>query len=195
MKRLVLMGGSPWKSDDMGRGLVESLIQHYPIEARVAFCIFAQPESDWRATEQVNRELIQKFAGNTKISFQTMTEDNFSEVSEWADIINLPGGNPFTLKEKLDLCGDVSSLWDGKVIAGSSAGADVLCEKYMFLQEKRIGEGFGWIKASCLPHWRANFDDWNDSDWNRAEAELLHQHSTLPVLCIPEGKFIEIAVR
>lgn len=189
------MGGRPWLADDEGERFASTLFRYFPSEIKLAFCIFAQPESEWEETRAWNVNMFKHFKGDQKIDYQTMTAQNFAEVSAWADIIYVPGGDPFQLLEKLKAAGDVAKLWDGKVIAGSSAGADLFCAGFTYLQNKTFGRGLGWVKASCIPHWRsADFEGYSQTDWDWAEQESLKQLPDLPVLCIPEGDFVEMSV-
>ncbi|HEY8999660.1 MAG TPA: Type 1 glutamine amidotransferase-like domain-containing protein [Candidatus Saccharimonadales bacterium] len=192
MKRLILMGGRPWEAADKGERQVEVLLRYFPAKVKLAFCIFAQPEGDWEETRALNVSMIECFKGECTIAYQTMTLQNFAEVSEWADVIYMPGGKPPKLKAALEACGDVAKLWDGKVIVGASAGMDILCEHFSYLQEKTILEGFGWIKANCIPHWRNVGED--AAVQTQAEAELLRRFPETPLLCVAEGDFIEVSV-
>jgi peptidase E len=187
------MGGRPWVAADGGQALVGAMLRYYPVAAKVAFCNFAQPESDWQETQHINSVMFDEFRGATAITYQTMNSSNFTEVSAWADVIYIPGGTPAILKQKLNAFPDLAQLWDNKVVAGASAGADVLCAYYPYLQDKTIQQGFGWVAASLVPHWRNDGEDEHAQTW--AEAELLKRHPELPVLCIPEGEFVEITVQ
>lgn len=195
MKRLILMGGRPWLGEDGGKNLAGTLFRYFPDEVKLAFCIFAQPESEWEETRGYNKQIFEKFKGSRTLTYETMTADNFEKVSAWADIIYLPGGDPNQLLAQVQACGDVSKLWDGKVIAGSSAGADFFCKAFIYLQDKSFGKGLGWVSATCIPHWRSpEWKEYTPADWDFAEAEALRQHPDLPVLGIPESKFVEFTV-
>jgi len=193
MKRLILMGGRSWMAADGGKRQVEVLLRYFPTKANVAFCIFAQDESDWAATQATNVAMLDRFKGGCNIAYQTMTRENFAEVSAWADVIYIAGGEPPKLKAALEACGDIAKIWDGKVVAGASAGMDVLCEHFSYLQDKTILDGFGWVKASCVPHWRNDGEDADAQTW--AEAELLRQYPELPILTVAEGDFVEVSVQ
>ncbi len=188
------MGGRPWVSSDKGERFTSILFRYHKKSVKIAFCIFAQPEGQWEDTKSWNQKMLHSFKGDLDIAYRTITTDNFEEVSEWADIIYIPGGDPYVLKEKIEACGDVSILWDGKIIAGSSAGADLFCEAYTYLQDKTMGQGFGWVKAVCIPHWRGDFNNYTQQDWDWAEQESIKQYPHLPVLCIPEGESVEFTV-
>ncbi len=192
MKRLILMGGRPWESADKGKRQVEVLLRYFPSKVRLAFCIFAQDQNDWEQTRATNISMIERFKSGRGIEYQTMTPENFVETSAWADVIYMPGGEPPRLKAALQACGDIAELWDGKVIVGASAGMDILCEHFSYLQEETILEGFGWIKANCIPHWRNDGED--EAAQSRAEEELLRRFPKVPLLCVAEGDFVEIGV-
>ena len=194
MKRLILMGGRPWLSEEGGKKFVDVLFRYFPKQAKVAFCMFAQSESDWAETQKVNREMFVRFAGKRRLEYQTIMPESIAAVSAWADIVYIPGGDPFVLQEKLAACGDIAKLWDGKVIAGSSAGADIFCTAYTYLRNKTMGTGFDWVHATCIPHWRGAFEAYTDKDWDWVEAESLKKYPDLPLLCIPESHFVEFTV-
>lgn len=194
MKRLILMGGRPWVTGDKGKSFTKVLFRYFPADIKVAFCIFAQPESEWAEAKKWNKNMFDSFRGKRKTEYQTMTDKNFEEISQWADIVYIPGGNPFDLLEKLKPY-KLNELWDNKVIAGSSAGADLFCEAFPFLQERRFGKGLGWVDATCIPHWRDDFNDYTDKDWDWAEAEAIKRYPELPVLTLPEGEFVEFTVK
>lgn len=195
MKRLILMGGRPWQTKDAGRKFVHVLLRYAVKQANLAFCMFAQPERDWEETRKWNAGMIDRFAGKTAARYATMTAENFEQLSRWADIIYIPGGFSHGLRDKLQAYPTLAQLWEGKVVAGSSAGAAALCAQYVYLQDRTFGEGLGWVQASCIPHWRDNFEGYADEDWDLVEAELLKRRPDLPVLCIPEGQFMEISVK
>lgn len=82
---------------------------------------------------------------------------SLAEALKKSRLIYLPGGFPHHLGQSL--AGSLAWLamldaWkQGAVIAGSSAGAMVLCSHYFNPQDGRIVEGLGLLPASCvLPH-------------------------------------------
>ena len=194
MKRLILMGGRPWLAKDEGERFAATLFRYSSKKVKLVFCIFAQPETEWEETRVWNVNMFNRFKGDRAIEYQTMTPENFVEVSAWADAIYLPGGDPFGLKEKVSGF-DLSKLWDGKVIAGSSAGADLFCEGFTSLSDRKFDHGLGWVQVSMIPHWRApDFEGYTDKDWDWVEQESLRQLPGVPVLTIPEGDFVECSV-
>jgi peptidase E len=195
VKYLILSGGKPAHRE----AWVQALLAHAGRDARVAFCMFAS-EDDATARAVVSG-LSASIAegvgvGGDEISFDTLTAKNFEEVSAWANVIVIPGGDPMKLKKELEPHGDLLKLWDGKTISGSSAGADIMCRRYVYLQDKSFHEGFGWVNANFIPHWQApNWDGWTAKDWAWASRELSAKPGSTPLLTIREGEFVEIAVQ
>ena len=172
----------------------EVLFRYYPKELKLAFCIFAQPESEWEETRKWNTGMFDKFKGGREISYQTMTDEDFAEVSAWADIVYIPGGSTSVLVERLAALGDAAKLWDGKVVAGASAGANLMCEGYISLDQKEYGRGLSWVRATGIPHWRSDYGGYTDKDWDEIEQKALREAPGTPVLCIPESEFVEFTV-
>lgn len=86
------------------------------------------------------------------------------------------------LVEKLSLTPDFQKLFDGKVIAGSSAGVAVLSTYYWSNTEKRVEEGFGVlsIKTKCHFH----------PEETEAVEKLLAISKDLPVLTLAEYHWV-----
>ena len=84
---------------------------------------------------------------------------------EKADLIYLLGGFPRYLEQTL--AGSVSwraiqvGLHSGSVLAGSSAGAMVLCEMYYDPESGKVRNGLNLVAAACvLPHHNTFGKDW-----------------------------------
>jgi hypothetical protein len=196
MKHLILSGGRPWLSDNGGKRWVDALLAYSGKTVHIAYCLFAQDPADWPETLRTNQDLVRQFAGSREVSFKTLEHDSFFDVSAWADVIVIVGGDPAMLRDVLEQYGDLMQLWDGKTISGSSAGADIMVRRYMYLQDKVIQEGFGWVPVHFIPHWQANgWKGWEPKDWAWAANELAGQPGQEPLLCVREGDFVEIAVQ
>jgi peptidase S51-like protein len=192
MKHLILNGGKPIER----KAWVELLLRDAGREARIAFCMFAAPSEDLREKMLAGiQQQITKHAGVRQIAFRVLEADNFNEVSAWANIIVIPGGDPWQLKNALAQYGDLMELWDGKTVAGFSAGADVMVRRYMYLQDKVVQEGFGWLPVNLIPHWQADFEGWRADDWQWASRQLASGPGDVPLITIREGEFVEFAVQ
>jgi peptidase E len=193
LKQLILIGGLPWKADPGRNALALAIRSHSKSELNVAFCNFARNHNNPEELDEALRGMFSQFSGRRRLKFQTMTSRDFRASSKWADVIYMPGGDPILLLSEFEKHPDISELWDGKIIAGASAGADVLCARYCYLQDKSFGTGLGWLNVTCVPHWR-RYDGYSSEDWDDLRLNAVKHFPDLPVLCIPESEFIEFTV-
>jgi hypothetical protein len=175
---------------------VRALLAHAGREARVALCMFAGDEAIQEAMATGVKAVIVDAAAVPDVSFKVFTAENFKEVSAWANVVVIPGGDPAKLKKELEPHGNLMELWDDKTISGSSAGADIMCKRYVYLQDKTFADGFGWVSANFIPHWQAEtWPGWTDKDWAWAAKELSGRPGGIPLFTVREGEFVEIAVQ
>ncbi len=108
-----------------------------------------------------------------------------------SDVVYLRGGHTQQLFRLLSLDTDWISELDGKILAGTSAGAEVIASYYHVLSTNRTGEGFGLVPIKVIPHWKSDyFDDTKqDIDWKKALKELKEYKEDLPIYTLVEGQF------
>lgn len=189
MRHLILGGGKQWDGGDGGAAWIQAVTKGRN-DIKAAFCHFARPESEWKDAESRTMQFIEKFS-TLHDNTQMLTHENFDTVSAWADAIWVTGGNPSLLQEQLLKHGSSESLWQDKTIAGTSAGADMMCKDYVYLQSREVGSGFGWLDMNVLVHWRSDFADWQPNEWSQYEEKLSRDRQ---LLCLAEGEFAEFFV-
>lgn len=192
MNHFVLGGGKQSEAVDGGQAFVGAMLRMVKNDVRIALCHFATMEDQWEEASQVTAKFISEHVGKIGVAYKTMNINNFVEISSWADVIYLTDGNSYLLKDTLLGFKDVSPIWQGKTIVGTSAGADVLCHKYVYLPEKRIGQGLGWVSCDLFTHYRSDYPGWAAQDWIAFEEQFAADPaSKFSVLCLPEGDFAE----
>lgn len=101
-----------------------------------------------------------------------------------ADVIYLRGGETEMLKEMLSKIKNLSELWQGKIVAASSAGVYVLSKYYYTNSKDDIYEGFGILPIKTFCHYAEEKSD---------KLEKLKKYGEdLKVYAIPEEKFFII---
>jgi len=113
------------------------------------------------------------------IDKKTAHDHEFSSKLEQANLIYILGGFPGfledTLKESRCLEAILNAYQAGALLAGSSAGAMVLCEWYFDPEVKQVKKGFGILKDVILiPHHDTFGSAWRD----------LYLDKTQDVLCV-----------
>lgn len=172
--KFILHGGYSKGAKQENDAFFSEILKSAPKEARILLVYFA--ESDDRVVERYVEDLEQfnKNRGDKTLSFDRASEQLFVEQANTADIIYLHGGHTGKLLEALKRISDLRDLFNGKIIAGDSAGANVLCSVFY---SKTIGtsEGLGFIPIKIICHYL-------EEDKNK----LAHVRIDLETVFLPE---------
>jgi len=123
------------------------------------------------------------------LEFELADPENFTEQVKWADAIYIRGGSAEDYV--LDLFRK-NSNWikelDGKTLAGSSAGADIISKYYYDLDNLKFNEGLGLLPIKVLVHYQSDYNAPN-IDWDKSYEELKNYKEDLPITTLKEGEY------
>lgn len=106
--------------------------------------------------EKNRDEDIEQFNNNSDhrtLVFETASDQDFVEQVKKADIVYLHGGHSGRLLEALKKYPGLKQLFEGKIIAGDSAGANVLAECF-YSMKIGITEGLGLLPIKLICHFK-----------------------------------------
>jgi peptidase E len=191
MTKYILAGGYVNKAEDGGKAFYEELVKginNKPV--KILDCMFARPIEDWEETFKSDQNLFSQFIKDFEL--ELAVQEKFVEQVKNSDVIFLRGGHTQQLFKLLSQDKAWINELDGKVLAGTSAGAQVIAKYYHVLSSSRTGDGFGLLPVKFIPHWKANdFDEIpKDIDWDKALKELKDHKEDLPIYTLAEGEFI-----
>jgi len=117
--------------------------------------------------------------------------EKFTEQVKNSDVIFLRGGYTQQLFDLLNKDTSWIKELNGRVLAGTSAGAEVIAKYYYVLSTPRTGDGFGLLPIKFVPHWKSEYfdDSTQNIDWERAMKELKDYKEELPIYALIEGEF------
>jgi len=189
--RYILAGGYLHKAPDAsGEAFCRELakgIAKKPV--RILDCLFARTEDSWEEKYKEDQMFFAKHLEDFEL--ELADPKKFTEQVRNSDVIFFQGGTPRQLISLLDLDGGWRKELDGKVLAGSSGGADALCKYYGVGKTHRVGEGMGLLPVKCIPHWKSDYSD-HPVEWDALLRELKEYKEDLPVYTIPEGEYVVI---
>lgn len=161
-----------------------------PEPVNVLCVYFAREKSLWPELFVEDKINFSSTAPDKILNF-VMAEDATDILVEQikkADVIYLRGGETSMLQATLGKVKNLRELWQGKVVAGSSAGAYVLsAHYYSSRQGNQIVRGFGLLPIKILCHYA-------ETDPDRVgRLKLLKEYGEeLKIYAIPEEKFFVI---
>jgi peptidase E len=188
----LLAGGNDRDHDNFANRFVSFVSQHVEEKVRFLSCFFGRDESAWdRSSNDWSHWLGTQFSSD--LAYSVATRDSFREQVADADVIYLHGGMTKLLLEGLAPFGDLAAMFEGKIVIGSSAGANVIASTYYSPKSDTSGKGRGLVNVSAIVHYGAN--DGGDvslthEQWQRVIdiTEGTAGHSEELVL-LPEGSF------
>jgi peptidase E len=188
MTKYILIGGRIHKAQDGGKAFCEELsngVEHQPI--KILDCLFARPEDSWGERFKQDQEF---FSSNMRdVEIELASAESFVEQIKNADVLVFQGGKPRDLMAVLETTGDWQKEIQGKVIAGSSGGADALCKYYGVGRTGNVGEGLGLLPIKFLPHWKSDYSEGVIIDWDAVLEKLKSHKENLEVVVLAEGEF------
>jgi peptidase E len=162
----------------------------------VLWCYFAM-------STELHHERHEKYMKGVAVNFpvgikpvHTMaTIKDFKEQALAADLICLQGGRTQLLIDSLQSF-DLSMLFEGKVVTGSSAGAALLSTSFFSCDDRVCGDGLGFVPVKFIPHYDSDYgyaDKRGPIDWVAAKTKLTaYGDANLPVYALEEGEYIVI---
>jgi peptidase E len=161
---------------------------------KVLICLFAYPREHW---EEKFEDLITQnlYPEGVNPIFELAFPKIFEEQIKNTDIIYIYGGDDYLLQYWL-LKFDIPKIWEGKVVAASSAGSNALVQHFWTCDWRDCMDGFGILPIKFLPHYKSDFgsdDPRGPIDWEKAYKELeAYGDKSLPIHALREGEFIVI---
>jgi len=112
---------------------------------KVLFCLFSQKREDWEMkykvySDKLKEDVLTDFG--LELEIKMVRPDEFVEQCQWAEVIMIAGGDDDLLQYRMSKF-DVPKIWEGKIVTGSSAGADYLVNSFWTLDWLRVMDGGG----------------------------------------------------
>lgn len=194
MTKYILEGGNYFNYPDKAKSFFNEALEGLGEQPTILWCMFAT-DSDERADRY--QKYISKAAavypeGVRPISIEAVEDDFEAQVAE-ADLINIQGGSTVNLRTSLEKY-DLEKLFDGKVVGGHSAGANIMASSFWSPGLRQFGQGFGIFPIKTLTHYGSDYgsdDPRGQIDWERARQELVaYKNQDHEVLALEEGEFV-----
>lgn len=191
MIKYILVGGYVHKAKDEGKAFCEELIKGINKKpVKILDCMFARKKEDWQESIDRDNIFFSKFIKDFEL--ELADPDKFIQQVKNSDVIYLRGGYTSPLMESLSKDMNWIKELDGKVLAGTSAGADVIAKYYTVLKTHRVGDGLGLLPVKFIPHWKSDYsdDEVRDINWDEELEKLKSYKEDLPMYTLTEGEFV-----
>lgn len=158
--KFIIHGGfNKNKTDENNSLFYSEILRDVSDGAHILLVPFAKDEDRIiPATEKISKEFQSVSEGKT-LHINIATRDNFLNQLSEANVIYFHGGVSTKLLESLKPYGDLSSYFEGKIIAGESAGANILSTYFYSPNANQVLEGLKVLPIRMIPHYTEDKKD------------------------------------
>ena len=191
----ILAGGFMKKTPDGGRAFYRAIVGERKT-ANVLICCFALPSDEWDSAFDDDRRSFSMFNEEVVLFFEKASPEGFIDQLSWADIVVFRGGSTQNLITSLRKIPGWETKLSGKTIVGSSAGAYMLCARYVATNaEAQLAPGLGILPALIATHYRSTFIHNGDtvashSFWETVDALMESEAAGRIIVTLKEGEFL-----
>jgi len=184
MTKYILHGGAVRHNTLDNKKFFIELARSLSDGATILFVPFAREKKLWIDLLEKTKEKFSSAVPDKQFTLILASEDieKFAEQIKEADAIYSIGGDTHSLLSYVKKVSNIEQLWHGKTVAGSSAGAQMLCKYFYDNDTDGCYEGLGILDVKIFVHW---------NEEKSAKLKLLENYEEkLEILKIPEQKFL-----
>ena len=192
MTKYILNSGGVSNNPDLAKKFFAEILKGLDSSPRILICAFAQPREDWDKRFKDDQESRSNFfPEGVDPVFELAFPEKFEEQVRKADVVYIHGGDDYLLQFWLKQF-DLLKIWEGKVVATSSAGSDALVKYFWTCDWRQCMDGLGILPIKFLPHYESAYgadDSRGPIDWNKGLEELKNYKENLPIYALKEGEY------
>lgn len=129
------------------------ILKDTSLSPKILLVPFAKDESRViPATEKISKE-FQNVAGEKELHITVATKENFLKQLTEAEVIYFHGGTSTNLLQALEPFGNISEYFKDKIVAGESAGANILCTYFYSPNSDKVLKGLEILPVRLIPHY------------------------------------------
>lgn len=193
MPKYILNSGGlknqPEKADKFHKEIVKDLGN----SPRILLCYFAQPREYWEEKfSNYPNNFLKSMDEGIKPEFELAFPDRFEEQVNNNDAVIIYGGDDVLLMHYLKNY-NLPSIWEEKVVAGSSAGSNALVKYFWTCDWRQSMEGLGLLPIKFISHYKSEYgknDPRGPINWDKAYDELKDYKEDLPMNTLEEGDIV-----
>lgn len=156
----------------------------------VLSCLFARPQATRaEAASRFDALFHDRFSAAAVLFADA---DDFYEQIDQADVIYLHGGRTSLLLEAIPDAQRFKEAIAGKIVIGSSAGANYLSTACFSPSANKVVRGSAILNVATVVHYGAREfagKPFSIQDWHQAAKSVTELADDKPVLLLPEGEF------
>ena len=191
MTKYILNSGGSRAYPEKAKKFFAEIVKDLGNSPRLLICYFAQPREDWEKSFADDQStLFNFFPTGVQPVLEMAFPEMFAEQIKNSDIVYIHGGDDHLVQYWLKKF-DLPKIWDGKVVATSSASSNALSKHFWTCDWRQLMDGMGILPIKFLAHYESaygNDDPRGPVNWHKGYEELKAcGDAALPIHALPEG--------
>jgi peptidase E len=155
MTKYIFHGGGLSLESDSNHGFYKEIVKDIPVNGTVLLVYFASRSDDNSERIALDTTRLKELTGKPALHILIANETDFISQIKESDAIFIRGGSTEKLLNILYAYPDLKNSFEGKTIAGSSAGAYALSTFYSSHYEDCAAEGLGIVPVRVVTHYKS----------------------------------------
>ncbi len=156
MTKYILHGGFTDIENELNRTYYEECTKGLKSNSTVLFVYFSQEEENVSKLFEEDKSKILKTTKAKNLNLVLATEKDFINQLKIAHTIFIQGGDTDKLLKTIKSFPRFTDELDGKIIAGSSAGAQIFVDCYYSTSKGGVHKGLGILPLSLVCHYESD---------------------------------------
>ncbi len=196
MTKYVIGSGGLGHAEDKGRAFVNEMLKGLGNNPKLLYCFFADPREFWESKfHKYKADFSALLPEDVTLEADLAMPDTFAEQCAKADAIYMHSGENHLALYWLRQF-DLPKIFDGKVVATSSASSNSLSTSFYSPSWRQIMDGLSILPIKFMPHFKAAWSDTDSRgpvDWQKAYDDLAaYGDTSLPLHALRDGEFVVI---
>src|SRR3989344_5931234 len=182
MTKYILHGGNSKEINSDNDSFFREMTAGTAGRTTVLLNYFSRKDNEVESCAEEDKKRFLQSSDNKDLVFEIARPESLAEQLVQVDEMYMRGGETKKLVESISLTKNLENLFEGKIIAGSSAGVYVLAKYYWENDINELGKGLGIFDFKVFCHYTPE---------NKVKVEKLLAHGErLPLITIPNYKWL-----
>lgn len=159
MTKYILHGGNAQEPNPENDKFFSEILKDSTDNPKILLVHFASDPDKTLINKEESIAQFEKAKGVKTLELELANEELFIEQVKRNDIIYFGGGTTQRLLDTLKKYSNLKSLFEGKVVAGESAGANALSTFGHSKAASKVFEGLGILPVKTIPHYKEGLEN------------------------------------
>lgn len=193
MTKYVVNSGNVKGDSEKAKKFFAEIVKDLDLYPKILLCFFATSREVWEEKFAEDLKILPEFFENGIIpSFELAFPETFEKQINESDAVYIHGGDDHLVQYWLKQF-DAPKIWEGKVVATSSASSHAISKEFWTCDWRKCMNGLGILPIKFLAHFKSEYganDPRGPIDWDKAYQELKNYGDrNLPIYALEEGNY------